>query len=158
MTDPALPVTARPAFTHVALHVRDLEASIRFYRRYCGLRIVHERTSGPEERVVWMAQPGREQEMVFVLLSGGHGREQRPDDYSHLGFACATRADVDQIAAHARRDGCLAWEPRAEPYPVGYYCGLKDPNGFFIEFSHGQPLGPGAPALAADHTATGTKS
>ncbi|MCX4198148.1 sugar phosphate nucleotidyltransferase [Methylobacterium organophilum] len=31
-----------------------------------------------------------------------------------------------------------------EPYPVGYYCGVRDPAGNYVEFSYGQPLGPGA--------------
>jgi catechol 2,3-dioxygenase-like lactoylglutathione lyase family enzyme len=133
-----------PTLTHVALHVRDLDASIRFYRRYCGMNIVHQREAGPQERVVWLAEPGREKEMIFVLLSGGRGREQSPEDYGHLGFACASRDEVDRVAAKARAEGCLVWEPRAEPYPVGYYCGLRDPDGLFVEFSYGQPLGPGA--------------
>ncbi len=30
--------------THVALQVRDLDASIAFYRDFCGLGVVHERT------------------------------------------------------------------------------------------------------------------
>jgi hypothetical protein len=30
---------------------------------------------------------------------------------------------------------------------VGYYCGLRDPDGNSVEFSYGQPLGPGAEAL-----------
>jgi hypothetical protein len=51
---------------------------------------------------------------------------------------------VDDIAALARDQGLLVWEPRQEPYPVGYYCGIRDPDGNFVEFSFGQPLGPGA--------------
>ncbi len=53
---------------------------------------------------------------------------------------------VDAIAERARAAGILEWEPRQEPYPVGYYCGLRDPDGNFVEFSYGQPLGPGAQA------------
>jgi catechol 2,3-dioxygenase-like lactoylglutathione lyase family enzyme len=143
---PVRPPSARPAptLTHVALHVRDIDASIRFYRRFCGLGIVHERAAGAGERVVWLAEAGREAALIFVLLSGGRGREPAADDYGHLGFACADRGEVDRIAAEARAEGRLVWEPRDEPYPVGYCCGLKDPDGNFVEFSYGQPLGPGA--------------
>lgn len=136
--------TATPTLTHVALHVRDLDASVAFYRRYCGLSIVHERQAGAA-RVVWLAEAGREREFIFVLLSGGHGRQPPADEYGHLGFACRSRDEVDRIAADAQAQGWLVWEPRQEPYPVGYYCGLKDPDGNFVEFSYGQPLGPGAP-------------
>jgi len=143
----AAPATGRrtPTFTHVAMQVRDLDASTRFYRRFCGLQVVHERTSPGGARVVWLAENGREDEMIFVLLAGGHGHEPAADDYGHLGFACASRQEVDDIASEGRAAGCLIWEPCDEPYPVGYYCGLKDPDGNFVEFSYGQPLGPGAP-------------
>ena len=130
-------------YTHLALHVRDLEACIDFYRRFCGLKIVHERGE-PGERVVWLAEPGREREFIFVLLPGGPGRNQDEKDFSHLGFALDSRAAVDRLAEQAEAAGCLVWAPREEPYPVGYYCGLKDPDGNFVEFSYGQPLGPGA--------------
>lgn len=136
---------ASPTLTHVALHVRDLNASVRFYRRFCDLEVIHERSAGDGPSVVWLAENGRERELIFVLLSGGHGRTTAEDDYGHLGFACASRVEVDRIAGEARAEDCLVWEPREEAYPVGYYCGLQDPDGNFVEFSFGQPLGPGAP-------------
>ncbi len=133
----------RPQCTHIALHVRDLEACVEFYRDYCGLRLTRERGGGAK-RVVWLAEPGREGEFVFVLLPGGPGRAQADNECSHLGFALESKAAVDAIAARGRAAGCLAWAPRQEPYPVGYYCGLRDPDGGVVEFSFGQPLGPGA--------------
>ena len=90
------------------------------------------------------AEPGRENEFIYVLISGGPGRDQAEKDYSHAGFAMESRAAVDAIAAKAKAAGCLIWEPREEPYPVGYYCGVRDPDGNAVEFSYGQPLGPGA--------------
>ena len=134
-----------PALTHIALHVRDLAACVAFYRDYCGLRVVHERGDDQSGRVAWLAEPGKEKDFVIVMLSGGPGRDQADDDYSHLGFAVGDRAEVDRIADRARATGCLAWPPRDEPYPVGYYCAARDPDGNFVEFSYGQPLGPGAP-------------
>ena len=133
-----------PVLTHLALHVRDLDACVAFYRDFCGMAVSHERGSGTD-RVVWLAEPEREREFVFVLLPGGPGRETVDGDYSHFGFAVESREAVDAVAVKARDAGCLAWPPREEPYPLGYYCGLKDPDGNFVEFSFGQPLGPGAP-------------
>lgn len=136
-----------PAFTHLALHVRDLNACIAFYREFCGMRVVHEREDAGTS-VVWLAEPGREDEFIIVLIPGGPGRDQSDRDFSHFGFALDSRDAVDAIAAKAEAAGCLAWPPREEPYPVGYYCGLRDPDGNFVEFSYGQPLGPGAPGDA----------
>ncbi len=140
-----------PAFTHLALHVRDLDACIAFYRDFCAMEIVHERDDGGT-RVVWLAEPGRARDFIFVLIPGGPGRDQGERDYSHFGFALASRAAVDAIAVRAGAAGCLAWAPRDEPYPVGYYCGLRDPDGNFVEFSYGQPLGPGAPDASEART------
>lgn len=135
-----------PRLTHIALHVRDLPACVAFYRDYCGLHLTHEREAGA---VAWLAEPGRESDFVMVLISGGPGRDQADGDYSHLGFALADKAAVDAVAARAEAAGLLVWPPRQEPYPVGYYCGVRDPDGNRVEFSYGQPLGPGAAAGAA---------
>ncbi len=135
-----------PNLTHLALHVRDLEACVAFYREFCALEIVHER-GDQGQRIVWLAEPGRGKEFIFVLLPGGPGRDQDARDFSHFGFALDGKAAVDEIAARAEAAGFLAWAPRQEPYPVGYYCGLRDPDGNFVEFSYGQPLGPGAETM-----------
>jgi hypothetical protein len=63
-------------------------------------------------------------------------------------IGCGSSGIADEVnvhpAAKAQAAGCLIWAQRDEPYPVGYYCGVQDPAGHYIEFSYGQPLGPGA--------------
>lgn len=137
----------RPTLTHVALHVPDLDACIAFYQQFCAMRVIHERP-GKGSRIVWMAEPGKEHSFIFVLMPDGQARRLAVNDYSHFGFALESREQVDCIAALARNAGCLIWEPQNEPYPVGYYCGLRDPAGNYVEFSYGQPLGPGTEALS----------
>lgn len=132
-----------PSLTHIALHVKDLDACINFYRDYAGMNLVHQRQSG-DHKVVWLAEPGMEKRFIIVLIPGGPGRGQASGDFSHLGFALPSRQAVDDIAERARKAGILEWPPIQEPYPVGYYCGLRDPDGHSVEFSYGQPLGPGA--------------
>lgn len=131
------------AFTHLALHVRDLEACVAFYESYCGMRLTHDRSDNGK-RIVWLAEPGKEAEFIVVLIPGGPGRNQTDSDFSHLGFALDSKAAVDAVSQQALAEGILEWEPRQEPYPVGYYCGIRDPDGNYVEFSYGQPLGPGA--------------
>ena len=132
-----------PAFTHCALHVADLDQSIAFYESYCGLKIVKEHGEG-KSRVVWLASPGAEDKFVLVLLGGGPSRTQDEEDMTHYGFGVASREDIDKIAERAREDGLLHWAPREYAPPTGYLCGVKDPTGYIIEFSYGQPLGPHA--------------
>ena len=56
-----------PFMTHLALHVRDLAACIDFYREYCGMDVIHERGDQDDgTRIVWLAEPGRQQEFIFV--------------------------------------------------------------------------------------------
>lgn len=138
-----------PRITHIALHVADLDACVAFYQRFCGMAIVHARAVG-EQRILWLAEPGRETDFIFVMMNGGDNLRLAERDYRHFGFALASRDAVDAIAEAGRCEGCLVWPPRDEPFPVGYYCGLRDPNGNYVEFSYGQPLGPGAPALVPD--------
>lgn len=123
------------------MHVTDLDKSIGFYERYCGMAIVKEHGED-DKRVVWLASPGAEHSFVLVLLGGGPKRDQDADDMTHYGFGVPTRADVDRIAAQAKEDGLLHWEPRDYAPPTGYLCGVKDPTGYIVEFSYGQPLGP----------------
>lgn len=132
--------------THIALHVPQLEPCIAFYQDFCGMRVIHER-AGKGAKIVWMAEPGKEHQFIFVIMPGGGARNLADDDYSHFGFAVDSREAVDAVAARATQQGCLVWPPRDEPYPVGYYCGLRDPAGNYVEFSYGQPLGPGSETM-----------
>ncbi len=133
----------RPTLTHLALHVPDVDACVAFYEQFCGMRVIHRR-AGKGSMIIWMAEVGKEHRFIFVIMPGGQDRQLAADDYSHFGFAMESREQVDSIAARARTSNCLVWELRDEPYPVGYYCGVRDPAGNYVEFSYGQPLGPGA--------------
>ena len=136
------------ALTHLALHVEDIDSCLDFYQQYCKLEIVHDRLD-QGRRIVWLAEPGKEDDFILVFIPGGPCRDQRNDDISHLGFALESREAVDEVAVRASTAGILEWEPRDEPYPVGYYCGVKDPDGNVIEVSFGQPLGPGAKQVSS---------
>jgi lactoylglutathione lyase len=84
---------------------------------------------------------GDDDRFVLVLLGGGPDRSQVKDDMTHYGFAIPSRADVDAIAERGRAEGRLFWEPQEFPPLTGYLCAVKDPSGYVIEFSFGQPLG-----------------
>lgn len=138
----------KTSFTHCALHVQDLDRSIAFYERFCGLKVLRRHGEGANDAAAWLAEEGRETEFVLVLLEGGGRQDRAEGDMTHYGFAVADRSDVDKIAEEGRAAGCLLWEPQEFSHPVGYLCALEDPDGYVIEFSYGQPLGPGADATA----------
>jgi catechol 2,3-dioxygenase-like lactoylglutathione lyase family enzyme len=125
-----------PRWTHVVLKVADLDRSIDFYRRFCGLGIV--RDGRPAGHTVWLGPArhgGGPPPFVLVLY-------QAPIDFrlDHLGFQCDAREDIDRIAAEARRLGILAEAPFEGGGDIGYVTMVRDPDGHRVEFTHGQPL------------------
>jgi catechol 2,3-dioxygenase-like lactoylglutathione lyase family enzyme len=130
----------RATCTHVALHSRDIDASVAFYAHYAGLHEVHRRIDG-SMTVVWLGEADRHDPFVIVLLHGSHTDAEEPPPVAHLGYAVATREEVDRIAAEAEALGCAVVGPVYAGPIVGYFCMLKDPDGNWVEFSYGQSLG-----------------
>jgi catechol 2,3-dioxygenase-like lactoylglutathione lyase family enzyme len=129
-------------FTHVALPVTDLDASIAFYSRYAGMKVVHHR---PE--VVWLSD--RKRPFVLVLIESKSVKHPlRP--FSHLGVACRTRDDVDRLCEQARDEEILLAGPTDDGPPVGYWAFFRDPDGHTLEISHGQEV-----ALTVDEATDG---
>ncbi len=131
----------KPLLTHLALGVRDLDRSIAFYRKYTRMHLVHER-SEQGSRVVWLSDRAENPDFVLVFFQVGGERPPGPSTLQHLGFAVASREEVDQTAAAGRADGVLLAEPVYAGPIVGYFCLLSDPDGNVVEFSYGQPINP----------------
>jgi catechol 2,3-dioxygenase-like lactoylglutathione lyase family enzyme len=131
----------RSVLTHVAVRSQDLDASIDFYRRYAGFGVVHEREDDGI-RVVWISHELEDPDFVIVLLAMPHERMLEPAAVDHLGFAVASRAEVDRIAELAREEGLLKWGPVEAGPIVGYFAMVRDPSGNTCEFSFGQPIRP----------------
>lgn len=126
-------------FTHIALVVRSLTASIAFYRKYAAMEVVHRRPGEePGAEVAWISDHMRP--FVIVLIQSP-GLESHPlGPISHLGVACATRAEVDRFAEEARAEGLLRLGPIDGGPPIGYYTFIADPDGNMLELSHGQEV------------------
>ncbi len=126
--------------THVGLQVRDLEKSVAFYERYCGMRVVHDRLSD-DTRVKWLGWGEDPPRFVIVLLASAYQTNVQPP-WQHIGMAVDSRSEVDAIYAKAKADGLENLWPPVEAGPiVGYYCGVGDPDGNIVEFSYGQRIG-----------------
>ena len=128
--------------THVALPVRDLDVSIAFYERYAGMRVVHHRVDG-DVGVAWLSDLTREFVVVLIVTDVTHTL----GGWSHLGVACADRAEVDARCAAAREGGVAVDGPHDDGPPVGYWAILPDPDGHHLELAFGQDVG-GAVAAA----------
>jgi len=129
-----------PAITHVAIRARDIDRSVAFYQRYCKLIETHRRVDD-DVTVVWLAEKGREGEFVTVLIEVPHADPVEPAPLAHLGYAVASRAEVDRLGALGNADGILVEKPQDAGPVVGYFCMVSDPDGNWVEFSYGQGLG-----------------
>ena len=124
-------------WTHITITVSNIERSIDFYSAFCKLSVLRDRrTEGGG--TVWLGPktlPGKNP--TFLLVIGEGEVTSRMD---HLGFQCATRDQVDQIAERGRQLGILEIEPTDVGGSVGYFTIIRDPDGHLVEFTHGQPI------------------
>ena len=151
--DPSSPPPS--LLTHVALPVRDLDATLAFFAKYTTLVNIHERVD-PESgmRSVWLANQRdvttAAARFVIVLICGKLPTKITGDikeeygflrSISHLGISLGSREEVDRVAAMAKADGCLLLGPLYRNEVVGYICIVTDPDGNNVEFSVEQVLG-----------------
>jgi catechol 2,3-dioxygenase-like lactoylglutathione lyase family enzyme len=119
--------------THVALPATNLEASVAFYFKYAKMQVVHRRTE-----VVWLSDKTRP--FVIVLM-------ESPDvpfplmPFAHLGVACESPEEIDELCKSAQEENCLIAGPMDYGPPVGYWAFLRDPDGHTLEISFGQEVG-----------------
>jgi lactoylglutathione lyase len=134
-------ILSRPRWTHIALPSSDIDASVAWYERFTPL-VVLQRFADAEGRSAWLTHEGQADSpfvLVLVMFNRDAGRAQPiMSPFAHIGIEVPERADVDALAERARAEGCLSWEPRDMPDPVGYICALSDPDGNVIEISHDQ--------------------
>jgi lactoylglutathione lyase len=101
-------------WTHLALHVRSLNASIPFYAEYANLSVVdwHSDASSTGMDVAWLSDGTVNDQLSFVMaLQEGTphilpgAKPQLPlGPISHLGFAVASREEVDAVANRAKKN------------------------------------------------------
>jgi Lactoylglutathione lyase and related lyases len=124
--------------THIALPVKDLEASVEFYSRFAKMQVIHRREDAAHgTRVVWISDKTRP--FVLVLLEGPDF-QPKPANF-HLGVGCASREEVDRLCTLAREENRKVSAPEDAGYPVGYFAIISDPDGYSLEVSFGQEVG-----------------
>src|SRR4051794_36241819 len=125
--------------THVAFSVRDLNASIAFYKTYARMSVVSRRADEGGVRVAWLTDHMRPFIIVLIETLNPHDTPLGP--FGHLGVACESRAEIDRLCALARDAGRLRSGPVENGPPIGYTAFLADPDGNSLELSFGQDIG-----------------
>lgn len=132
----------KAAWTHIALAVKDIDASIAWYEKYTHLSLL---SSGEDKqgKNAWLGDSSNA-DSPFILVLGqffeGHdpfapAKHMPMGPFAHMGIELPSKEAVDAIAAKGKEGGCLALGPMQMPKQIGYICFLKDPDGNTIEFS-----------------------
>jgi catechol 2,3-dioxygenase-like lactoylglutathione lyase family enzyme len=135
----------RRTWTHIAFAVKDIDASIAWYERFTHLKLL-QRGEDKDGKNAWLGDD-TQSESPFILVIGQFYEGHDPfapaphhpmGPFAHIGIESPTKEEVDEIAARAKAEGCLALGPLQMPKQIGYVCFIKDPDGNTIEYSYDQ--------------------
>ncbi len=134
-----------PRWTHIALRVDDIDASIAWYREFTPMELL-DRREDADGYGAWLGQPDSPDKPFLLVLAqflpdrdpfkGAPKATLAP--FAHLGMELTSRDAVDEIAAKGEAAGCLGMPPTDMPPPIGYICMLRDPDGNMVEYSYDQ--------------------
>ncbi len=136
---------SEPRWTHMALRVSDMDATIAWYQDFTPLELI-DRREDDQGYGAWLGMPG-ETNNPFILVLAQFFPDKDPfasapratlAPFAHLGMEVPNKEDIDAIAEKAEAAGCLAMPPTMMPPPIGYIAMLTDPDGNTIEFSWDQ--------------------
>lgn len=128
--------------THVAVNVRDMDETLKFYRDVFGFEKIFE-ISHPETGAPWIVYvqvcPGQ----FLELFYGGAPRTATDADtgFTHLCFAVD---DVEALAQHITNMGYPLEIPPCRGCDQNMQAWVRDPNGVRIEMMQISPLSPHA--------------
>lgn len=132
-------------WTHVALRVDDIDATIAWYTSMTPLELIEKRQDDAGYGA-WLGMPGATNNpFILVIAQFLDGLDPFADapkavlaPFAHLGVELPSKEAVDETAAQGESVGCLAYPPTMMPPPIGYICMLRDPDGNMVEFSWDQ--------------------
>lgn len=135
----------KPQWTHIALHVNDLEKTIEWYEKFTHLSLL-SRGQEANGYNAWIGDASEaDSPFVLVLAQFFEGKDpfapaKHPvlGPFAHIGIEVPSKEIVDDIAERGRAAGCLSFGPKMMPKQVGYICFLNDPDGNTVEFSYDQ--------------------
>ncbi|MEM8934816.1 MAG: VOC family protein [Pseudomonadota bacterium] len=137
----------RQRWTHMALCVKDIDATIAWYEEFTHLKLFSKRED-VNGWGAWMVDPEQpDPPFLLVIAQFYEGKDpfapakhEALGPFAHFGIEVTSKEEIDRVAELGKEKGCLALGPVAMPDPIGYICFLKDPDGNTIEFSYDQKV------------------
>jgi lactoylglutathione lyase len=134
-----------PRWTHIALRVRNIDATIAWHAEFTPLELIDRR----EDEMgygAWLGMPGQTNNpFILVIAQFFDGKDPFADapiatlaPFAHFGIELPTKEAVDEVAERAKQADCLTMPPTMMPQPIGYITMLRDPDGNTVEFSWDQ--------------------
>jgi catechol 2,3-dioxygenase-like lactoylglutathione lyase family enzyme len=134
-----------PRWTHIALRVADIDATIAWYTEFTPMALI-DRREDAQGYGAWLGMPEKTNNPFLMVLAqffpetdpfaGAPRATLQP--FAHLGIELPTKDAVDEMAKRGEAAGCLGMPPTMMPAPIGYITMLKDPDGNTVEFSWDQ--------------------
>lgn len=126
------PASAVPTFglTHVALSVRDVEKSLRFYNAVLGAVTVYQQDDFAQAQT-----PGSRDVLVFERKPKQAGK---PGGIVHFGFRLRRAADIQKALKAIRKAGGKVLS-HGEFVPGEPFVFFKDPDGYEVEIWYELP-------------------
>ena len=137
---------ARPTWTHLALHVNDIDKVTTWYEEFTHLCLLF-REEDEDGYSAWLGDEDQSDSPIILVLGQffpGHD-PFAPPGAPAAGPVCARSASRSRInessmrpPPRAKEAGCLILGPQQMPKRIGYICFLRDPEGNIVEFSYDQ--------------------
>ena len=146
MTEPVYDVgPAKARWTHIALRVKDIDATIDWYTQYTPMELLAKREDA-DGYGAWLGMSDMvDNPCLLVVAQFFEGHDPFASaphavlaPFAHLGVEVPTQEEVDAMAKRGEESGCLAMPPTMMPPPIGYICMLRDPDGNTVEYSWDQ--------------------
>jgi catechol 2,3-dioxygenase-like lactoylglutathione lyase family enzyme len=116
--------------THIALAVRDVERSFRFYQKVLGVLAVYRNTGFLQAQT-----PGTRDVLVFERKPGNAGKT---GGVAHFGFRLVDPKDIEAAARMVKKAGGKILS-KGEFCPGEPYIFFADPDGYEVEIWYELP-------------------
>ena len=111
---------------HLAIRVKNLEESLKFYQNVAGLQVMERFTEGPAE-LAYMADHEGASEIELICIPDG---ETASASGMFICFGTDDLEAVHKIATEENRNP----SPIREPSPTAKYFYVYDPDGLSVQF------------------------